>query len=335
MKNNFINIINRFKGKKIGVMGDLMLDQFIFGDVERISPEAPVPVVVSKKEVYKLGGAANTANNICALGGNVFLIGSVGNDNEGKIFLREVKKNSINTNGVFTLNDRSTTQKTRIVAKGQQIVRVDREATNYINKTTEESVIKFISDNFKNWDGVIVSDYGKGFITEKIAKEIITLAKKHKKLVIGDIKPAAHARYFKNIGLLTPNTNEAFGLSQCNDIKEAGKKIQEELNCSVLITRGSDGMTLFENPSSLHSSGQVKITHFPALAKEVVDIVGAGDTVASAFCLSLASGASMEESAVVSSHAASIVVNKTGTATVSLKELKDSFLDYEKQKNKK
>lgn len=312
-KEHLLSIINHFKNQKIAVIGDLILDQFIFGNVERTSPEAPIPVVLLEKETYKLGGAANTANNIRALGAKVFLIGAIGSDNEGKIFLNEVKKNDINKDGVALLKDRPTTQKTRIVAKGQQIVRVDREQVHSIDAKTEVSVIKFISDNIKNWDGMIVSDYGKGFITERIAKTIVSLANKHKKPLIGDIKPATHAPYFKNIGLLTPNTKEALQISQCVTIEEGGKKIQQELGCNVLITQGADGMTLFEGK---------KIQHFPALAKEVVDIVGAGDTVAAALCLSWASKASMEESAVIASLAASIVVNKMGTAVVEFDELK-------------
>jgi len=312
-KTNLLNVINNFKGKKIGIIGDLILDQFVFGDVERISPEAPIPVVLFDKETYKLGGAANTANNIRALGANVFLVGSVGNDNEGRIFLSEIKKSGINQNGILTLEDRPTTLKTRIVAKGQQIVRVDRETTNYINKKTEESVITFISDNIKNWDGLIVSDYGKGFITEKVAKTIVVLANKHKKPLIGDIKPMLHALYFKNIGLLTPNAKEALQISGSNTVEQAGKKIQQQLNCNVLVTQGPDGMTLFENK---------KVTHFAALAKEVVDIVGAGDTVAAALCLSLASEATIQESTIIASHAASIVVSKAGTAVVDFNELR-------------
>ncbi len=317
-RTKLLSIISHFKGKKIGIIGDLILDQFVFGDVERISPEAPIPVVVFDKETYKLGGAANAANNIRALGANVFLVGAVGNDNEGKMFLGEIKKSGINQHGIFTLKDRPTTFKTRIVAKGQQIVRVDRETTNDISKKTEEFVIKFISDNIKDWDGLIVSDYGKGFVTEKVAKTIVLLANKYKKPLIGDIKPAAHASYFKNIGMLTPNTQEALQISGSTTVQKAGKKIQEQLHCNVLVTQGADGMILFEGE---------KVIHFPALAKEVVDIVGAGDTVAAALCLSCASQASMEEGAIIASFAASIVVNKMGTAVVELDELKQSLED--------
>lgn len=315
-KTNLLNIINSFKDQKIAVIGDLILDQFIFGNVERTSPEAPIPVVLLEKETYKLGGAANTANNISALGAKVSLIGVIGNDNEGKMFLNEVKKNNINKDGIITLKDRPTTQKTRIVAKGQQIVRVDREQVHSIDSKTEASVIKFISDNIKNWDGMIVSDYGKGFITEKMAKAIVVLANKYKKPLVGDIKPAIHAPHFKNIGLLTPNAKEALEISHSDSIEEAGEKIQQELDCSVLITQGADGMTLFEGK---------KIQHFPALAKEVVDIVGAGDTVAAALCLSLASKASVEEGAIIASFAAGIVVSKMGTAVVEFNELKQSL----------
>ena len=313
-----VNTVNTFKGKKIGVIGDLILDQFIFGDVERISPEAPIPVVLFEKETYKLGGAANTANNIRALGAEVFLVGVIGDDNEGTIFSKHIEASGIAKSGIVALPGRPTTQKTRIVAKGQQIVRVDREVMHDIDAPTHQSLMKYISNNIGGWDGLIVSDYGKGLITEKIAKDIVALANKHNKPFIGDIKPASHAYYFENIGLLTPNANEAFAISQCSDIEEAGKKIQSDLHCNVLITRGADGMTLFEGE---------KITHFPAVAKEVVDIVGAGDTVAAAFCLSWASGAAMQESAQIASFAAGIVVSKMGTAVADINELKKALED--------
>ncbi len=315
-----INIINNFRGKKIGVIGDLMLDQFIFGQVHRISPEAPVPVVLFEKETYVLGGAANTAHNIASLGGDVFLVGAIGQDDAGNEFLRQVKKNAMSDKGIFTVPRYFTTQKSRVIARGQQVVRVDREQAESLGKKIEDTVMRFISKHMAGWDGVIVSDYGKGFITEKIAKEIIRLARVHKKPVVGDVKITRHARYFDGIDVLKPNAAEAFAISQCHDITEAGKKIQKELHCDVLVTQGADGMTLFERK---------KVTHVPALAKEVVDIVGAGDTVAAAVCLALSVGASLEESMIIANHAAGIVVSKAGTATVDFKELKKGLLGHE------
>lgn len=315
-----IEIIDNFKGKKIGVIGDLILDQFIFGEVKRISPEAPIPVVLVDKEIYRLGGAANTANNIIASGGNVFLVGAIGKDIAGERFLSQLKVNDIDTKGIVILPNKMTTQKARIIAGTQQVVRVDREKTDYLNKEVEQKVINLISSYIKEWDALVITDYGKGFVTKSLVQEIINLCKKHGKFIIGDTKPK-HASYFKNITLLTPNQKEAFEISGAKDVETAGKIIQEQLNCNVLITRGAAGMTLFENN---------KIINLPVKAKEVFDVVGAGDTVAAIISLTLASGANLKEAAIIANHAAGIVVAKQGTAIVSFEELiKDLKSDYE------
>jgi len=311
-KEKLIKIVNNFKGKKIGVIGDLMLDQFVWGDVERISPEAPIPVVLINKETYALGGAANTANNVVASGGNVFLVGIIGEDVAGKKLFHRLQMNNINTKGVVVLPDKPTTQKTRIIAGTQQIVRVDKEKTNYLNKQVEQKVINFINSYLKEWDALVITDYGKGFITESLISKVKELTQKYYRPIIGDIKPAAHIPYFKNITLLTPNQKEASEISGTKDVTIMGKIIQKQLKCNVLITRGADGMTLFENNKNIH---------FPTKAKEVFDVVGAGDTIAALISLSLASGANLKEAAVIANHAAGIVVGKIGTATVSPEEL--------------
>lgn len=311
-KEKLIKIINNFKGKKIGVIGDLILDQFVWGDVERISPEAPIPVVLINKETYVLGGAANTANNIIAAGGNAFLVGAIGKDVAGRRFLHQLEINNINRKGVVILQDRTTTQKTRIVAQNQQIVRIDREKINKLNKEQEERVIKFISSYLKEWDILVITDYGKGFITKNLISSIKWLAQKYHKPIIGDIKPAVHIPYFRNITLLTPNQKEAFEISGTKDVTIMGKIIQKQLKCNVLITRGAEGMILFEGN---------EVVSFSAKAKEVFDVVGAGDTVVAFISLSLASGASLKEAVIIANHAASLVVGKKGTAIVSFAEL--------------
>lgn len=319
-----IEIINNFKGKKIGVIGDLMLDQFVWGDVRRISPEAPIPVVLINKETYVLGGAANTANNVVASGGNVFLIGAVGKDIAGKRLLHQLQINNIDIKGIIILPDKPTTQKTRFIAGTQQVVRVDKEKTNYLDKQVEQKVINLIGSYLKEWDAVVISDYGKGFITESLVLTIKRLAQKYHKPIIGDVKLATRVPYFKNITLLTPNQEEAFEISGVKDVIMAGKKIHEQLKCDVLITRGAKGMTLFKNN---------EIIHFSTKAKEVFDVIGAGDTVAAFVSLSLASGANLKEAAIIANHAAGIVVGKKGTATVSFKELvADLENNYERKK---
>ena len=311
-KKELIKIVDNFKGKKIGVIGDLMLDQFIWGDVERISPEAPVPVVFVERESFIPGGAGNTANNISALGGKTFIVGLAGEDHAGQKLEKELKKRRINTKGILKSNKKPTTQKIRVIARNQQVVRIDKENCNDIIKKTERKTINFISSQIQNWDGLVISNYAKGFITENLVQEIISLSKKHQKFIIVDTKPK-QAFYFKDVFLLTPNLREAKEISGKESLEEAGKAIQEKLNCNVLITQAAEGMTLFEKD---------KIKHFPAKAKEVFDVSGAGDTVVGILALSLASGANLEEAAIIANHGAGIVVGKIGTAVVSPQELK-------------
>jgi len=307
-----IKIIDNFKGKKIGVIGDLMLDHFIWGDVERISPEAPIPIVLATRESFMPGGAGNTAANISALGGKVFVVGLVGKDSAGKTLLSEFKKRGIETGGVAEHAQKPTTQKIRIVARTQQIVRVDKEDSQCISNDTEKKLLEFIASHIKKWDGIVVSDYAKGLITKNLVETLVKLAVKYKKPIIGDIKPE-HAPFFKNVTLLTPNHKEALAIAGASDIKEAGKIIQKQLNCSILLTQGAEGVTLFENK---------KITHFPAMAREVFDVSGAGDTVAAVATLAFTAGADLEQASIIANHAAGIAVGKLGTATVKPEELK-------------
>ena len=309
---NLIKIINDFKGKKIGVIGDLMLDHFIWGDVERISPEAPVPVVLVARESFVPGGAGNTAANITALGGRAFVVGLIGNDFAGKTLFSEFKKRGVETGGVIKHFQKPTTQKIRVVARTQQVVRVDKENSQYIDNDTEKRLLAFVASHIKEWDGIVVSDYAKGLITENLSKTVVNLAIKYKKPIIGDVKPK-HALFFKNATLLSPNHKESLAMSGADNINEAGKIIQKQLNCSVLLTRGAEGVTLFENN---------KIKSFPATTREVFDVSGAGDTVVAAAALALAAGANLEQASIIANHAAGIVVGKLGTAVVSPKELK-------------
>jgi D-beta-D-heptose 7-phosphate kinase/D-beta-D-heptose 1-phosphate adenosyltransferase len=311
-----IKIIDNFSGKKIGVVGDLMLDEFISGNVERISPEAPIPVVLVNKENFMPGGAANVANNISSLGGDVFVMGSVGKDRASVILLQALKSIGVNVEGIIVTPGKPTIQKTRIVAMGQQIVRLDREKIEYIDRKTEEKVIKFVASNIKNWDAVVISDYSKGFITPNLAKSIIGLAIKFGKPVIADTKNFSHAQFFKDVTLIKPNLHEAKNITGLQDLRAIGQTIQKNLNCNVLVTQGADGMTLFEKN---------KINHFASNAREVFDVSGAGDTVIATFILSLVSGADFQEAAAISNHAAGIAVGKSGTAIVIPKELKNDL----------
>lgn len=312
---NLASFVDKFKGKRIAVVGDLMLDHFIFGDIDRISPEAPVPVLLAKNDTMVPGGAGNVATNLAALGAKPVIFAVVGADETAPKLLAELKKRGVSTEGIVSDASRPTTQKTRIVARNQQLVRIDREKTDYIDKNTEKKLLAVFAKFVRGIDGVAISDYTKGVITENLAEEIIALANKYKKPVIVDTKPK-HAGLFRNFTLIKTNHKEAVGISGVDDIKIAGKKIQKMMNCDVLITRGAEGMALFVGGAS---------EHFPTQAREVYDVVGAGDTVVAALLPALASGATLREATIIANYAAGIVVGKAGTATVGPEELKESL----------
>lgn len=314
-KTDIIKTINNFEGKRVGIIGDLMLDHFIRGDAERISPEAPIPVVLAQQESFMPGGAGNVASNVVALGGKAFVVGLVGNDSAGKVLLSEFKKRGIGIEGVIIHATKPTTQKIRVVARNQQIVRVDKEDAKYINSDIEKKLAGFVTSNIKKWDALVVSDYEKGVITENLGKILVGLSSKYNKPIICDVKPK-HAPFFKNVTLLSPNHKESLQIAKISDENEAGKIIQKQLNCNVLLTQGARGMTLFENK---------KVKHFSSIAGEVVDVGGAGDTVVAAVTLSLAAGAKLEQASIIANCAAGISVGKPGTAVVLPFELKKHF----------
>ncbi len=314
---DLIKFISQFKNKKVGVVGDLFLDHYISGDVERISPEAPVPVLIIEKESFAVGGAGNVVLNVASLGGKVFVCGTVGKDEAGGILLKEFKKNkNVNTTGVIKINS-PTIKKTRVVARGQQLVRLDlnKEYVPSDSRQAEKKIIKFVSSAIRNWDILVISNYAKGLMTKSLAQAIINSARKYKKQIIVDTKPK-HASFFKNITLITPNDAEAIEIAGVSDVMKAGRIIQKKLHCNVLITQGARGMTLFEGK---------KVEWLPTKAREVFDVTGAGDTVMSALALSLASGLNLKQSIIIANHAAGIVVGKRGTAVVSAKELENDL----------
>lgn len=318
MKQRLLKILENFRNKKILVIGDIMLDKYIWGDVSRISPEAPVQVVHVQKETYAPGGASNVASNISALNGKVFMVGIVGNDESKNILLNELKKIGVNTDGILTDNDKPTTQKVRIVGKSQQLLRVDYEKKEHVHKDIEDSLINFLKKTIRDVDVVVVSDYAKGVITPEICDVLIQMSKEHNKAVIVDPKPK-HLNLYSNVTLITPNNAEASEMTNIEDgsdesVLEIGSKLLKYLNANVLITRGEKGMSLFEKNS--------KITHIPAKAREVYSLIGAGDTVVAALALALASDANFEEAAALANIAAGIKVGKIGTASVGIEEMK-------------
>jgi len=298
-----------------------MLDKYIWGDVSRISPEAPVPVVNVEKEGNTLGGAANVANNIASLGGTAFLVGIIGGDISGRTLKMELKKRDIITDYLITDMKRPTIQKMRVIARNQQLLRVDYDTNKEIGVQSFEKVIAIVSQLIQKVGVIIISDYGKGIITKILMEEIIKLAINNKKFLIVDPKPK-NMNYYKGCSIVIPNHLEASKMAQIEekteeDLVNIGGILIEKLGCDVLITRGEKGMTLFRKGDS--------IINIPTQAKEVFDITGAGDTVAALLSLALSSGASLGDASVIANQAAGIVVGKVGTSTVSIKELKNDL----------
>jgi rfaE bifunctional protein kinase chain/domain len=328
------NIIAKFSRAKILVVGDLILDQYIWGDVDRISPEAPVPVVWAKKRTYVPGGAANVANNISALGAQVSLCGVLGDRDEysTKVFQEEAKKLGIETSGVFFEKGRKTTLKTRVIAGHQQIVRVDWEDVHNVAREIKIKLFKYLHENIQKFDAVIIEDYGKGLLDRELTEDIIKHANVFNKIVTVDPKENNFDCYFKAT-CITPNRKEAQyairylkmkdthnkfriykeELFTDSDIIKAGEAILGYLELeSLLITLGESGMWLFEKN---------KNKHIPTVAQEVFDVSGAGDTVISTFTLALSCGATKLQAAHIANFAAGIVVGKLGTAVTTRKEL--------------
>ncbi len=295
-----------------------MMDRFVWGKVSRISPEAPVPVVVVDHEDFRLGGAANVVNNIDGLGGTGILCGVVGDDEMGQRIIDELTRRNIKTQGIFVEKGRQTTVKTRIFANQQQVVRIDRERTDHLRTATLKGLTEFLAERMKDSDGIILSDYGKGVLTRKLIRTVIRRAKESRKFVMVDPKLKDYSAY-RGATVITPNTkeaSEASGIPIVDELslKKAGGKLLKKLRCDALvITRGEEGMTIFEPDQEPFSVGTV--------AKEVFDVTGAGDTVIRAIALALSIGAKIKTAAQLANYAAGIVVGKMGTATATREEL--------------
>lgn len=321
MVERLISILDNFKDKKVIVIGDIMLDKYIWGDVSRVSPEAPVQVVKVEKESYAPGGAANVANNVAALQGITYMIGIVGADLGREILTTELKSRTINTDGLIEDKNRPTIQKVRVVGRGQQLLRFDYEKKGYLDEDKEKKILDFITKRIKDIDAIIISDYAKGTITKNLAEKLIELTNEKKKTIIIDPKPE-HKNFYRNATLITPNHKEVSKMLNIEEengemIIRKGKNLVEELNTSIIITRGEKGMTIIEK--------NLEETNIPTKAKEVFDIIGAGDTVVATLALAMASGATLKEAAILANHAAGITVGKIGTSTVLVEEIKRSI----------
>jgi len=325
MKTKFKHFFDSKKRPKIMVVGDLILDEYIWGTVNRISPEAPVPILESRSENLALGGAANVANNLVALGCEVFLVGALGQDEKGDRLLELIGNRTIHTDGIFRFVHRPTTSKMRIIAHSQQILRIDKEDDRPITEETENKFIKYINSALPAMDGVICSDYNKGLLTEKIITTIMHRAKNSRKMVIVDPKGTDFSRY-KGAFAVTPNEKEMervapIKITGKEDLERAAEYLMTLTRAeAILITRGKDGMILYRKKQKPHE--------IQTRAREVYDVTGAGDTVVSVFGMALFSGFNFEEAAWLANSAASIVVGKIGTAVVTLKEINE-FLQEE------
>jgi D-beta-D-heptose 7-phosphate kinase/D-beta-D-heptose 1-phosphate adenosyltransferase len=316
-------IVSQFRQRNIVVLGDVMLDEFIWGDVSRISPEAPVPVVEVRRESTHLGGAANVMANLAALGAQACVIGVVGQDAAAETIRASVRNDGgVQTDDLLVSDDtRPTTIKTRIIAHNQMVVRADRERRTPVNGKTEARIISAVKAAIENAGALIVSDYDKGVITPHLLAEVLPRAYGRMPVLV-DPKMRNFDSY-RPATLVTPNHHEALRLANLEEdsdtsLTEAARKIRDRLGCdAVLITRGDRGMMLVE--------GDHDPVFVETAAREVYDVTGAGDTVIATLAAALAAGASMTEAAVLANHAAGIVVGKLGTATATANEVLDSI----------
>lgn len=323
---NLSQIIKSFKNQHILVIGDIILDKYILGKVNRISTEAPVPVVEVINEIFLLGGGANVASNIISLGAKATVAGVIGKGLTGKILRTLLEEKNINTEGLIEGN-RPTTIKTRVIAHSQQIIRFDKEDKKILEGKTLETLLSFIKKNIRNYSAIIISDYNKGVVSRRLMNETIKLAKHYKIFIAVDPK-VGHFHFYKDVSLITPNISEASQgsgvvIKDEKNLLRAALKLMNRLNInSLLITKGEDGMSLFER---IKETKKFKTTHIPTFAKKVFDVTGAGDTVVAVFTLAKSAGASLEQSATISNCAAGIVVEQLGTATVTQEQLLESI----------
>lgn len=321
----FDALIRRFGQARLLVVGDLMLDQFIWGRVDRISPEAPVPVVLVTRESFHLGGAANVVHNIRALGGQATACGVIGRDSSGQRVLNELQQIGAATDGVTVSSSTVTVRKTRVIAHNQQVVRYDRESPEHASSAVRR-MQRFLREHVWDYDAVVVSDYGKGVVTADLLA-VLGAARKRRpfRLIVDPKKP--NFTHYRGLTLATPNVSEAAdaaGVDIRDDasLRAAGNRLLERWEAeALLITRGEHGMTLFTRDGLAR--------HFPTAARQVFDVTGAGDTVVATCALALAAGATLDEAALLANHAAGVVIGKLGTATLSAAELRTAMVNVE------
>lgn len=316
--NKLQQLLTNLRGKRLAVIGDVMIDRYIWGNVSRVSPEAPVPVVEVESESARLGGAANVANNITSLGAKVLLIGVAGSDANGKELIRILDAQQTASDGIIVDPSRPTTVKTRVIAHNQHVVRIDSEEKKDIDGSIQKKILSVLQNSVNDLDGIIIEDYNKGVVVKELIHAVIALAKKHNTVITVDPKFNNFFEY-NDVSVFKPNikeTEEALGkkLRTDNDLLAAGKRLLEQLNAdNVLLTRSEKGMSLFERNGA--------VTHIPARAREVADVSGAGDTVIATLTAMLAAGATVKEAAILANTAGGIVVGEVGIVPIKPEQL--------------
>ena len=316
-KSRLQKIKKNFKGKKIAVIGDMMLDCYFWGEVKRISPEAPVPVVEVDNEFYRFGGAANCALNITRLEGIPVPVGIIGKENYGSIFLSLLDESGIDATGILIDETRPTTAKTRVIADNQHVVRIDKESKEYISHESEQKILAFLDQHISSLHGIILQDYNKGILTPKLIQKIISLANKNNILITVDPKFNNFFSY-KNVTVFKPNRKEAgdiLGMQIRTDaeISAAGKKLLTKLNAKyILLTLGEGGIAVFEKG---------KEYRMPTKARKVADVSGAGDTVISTLTMALAAGANILEASYLANYAGGLVCEEVGIIPIEIEKL--------------
>jgi rfaE bifunctional protein kinase chain/domain len=324
--NRLQKIFNKSRNKRIAIVGDVMLDKYVYGYVSRISPEAPVQVVDVKSTEYKLGGAANVANNVKSLDSEPILIGLVGDDTEGEIFIDTMKKQNLITEGIFKDTSRPTTAKTRVIAHSQHIIRIDSEVKQYISDNKQKAILKFFRANLDSFESVILQDYNKGVLSGEMIKKIISFSREAKKPIFVDPKFDNFFDY-KNVTVFKPNRKEiqdALGVRIDGDEMaiEIGKELMARLNCQwLIITRGEKGMMMFDKENK-----KTVVHNIPTRAIRVADVSGAGDTVISTLAVAISGGANIKEAIIIANHAAGLVCGEVGIVPVYKKNLLEAFM---------
>jgi len=317
-KKKLNDLRKNFRGQKIAVIGDMMLDSYFRGDVKRVSPEAPVPVVEVENEFFRFGGAANVALNILKLGGIPLPAGVIGNDNDGKIFTSLLEEANMMSDGIIVDSSRPTTAKTRVIAGNQHVVRIDKESKESISNKTEKKLLEYITSNISSLDGIILEDYNKGVLTKSFIKNIISLANKKDMFITVDPKFNNFFEY-KNVTVFKPNKKEAedvLGIKIKNkeDVTKAGRTMLERLNAeNVLLTLGSEGIAVFEKNKTEK--------RLATKARKVADVSGAGDTVISTLTMALVAGADIMDASYLANYAAGIVCGEVGIVPIEIEKL--------------